>query len=78
MTIVEQRPEVRPLTEEGEPRVAHIVRKKGLTEAFIEGTALEALCGAVFVPTRNPEQYPVCPACADILKAIKAGRAGNN
>lgn len=43
---------------------AHIVKGKAkVTEAYVMGTPLEALCGKVFVPKRDPENRPVCEAC---------------
>lgn len=34
--------------------------------ARIEGTPIEALCGHVWVPSRDPKQLPVCQRCKDI------------
>ena len=60
--------------------LAHIIRKpKGwrnrkvnpqamVLEARINGTPLEALCGFVWVPTKNPENFPVCPKCKAIYE----------
>lgn len=58
-------------TEDGP--VAHIVRTKPgedaaakVLAARVEGTPLEALCGHVWVPSRDPKQLPVCQRCKDI------------
>lgn len=56
--------EIDPTT--GEPRVSHIVAKDGLTEAYIKGVPVEALCGHVFVPTRNAKKYPLCSKCKEV------------
>jgi len=61
-----------PDLDEGEGRVAHIIHSNGpaagkVTEAIVEGTPVEALCGKVFVPSRDPKRLPVCSRC----KAIK-------
>jgi hypothetical protein len=61
-----------PDLDEGEGRVAHIIHSRGkaggkVLEAFVEGTPVEALCGKVFVPSRDPKPLPVCSRC----KAIK-------
>ncbi len=60
-------------TQTGDPSVAHIVKtKRGenaaakVLEARISGTPLEALCGHVWVPSRDPRQLPVCQRCRDI------------
>jgi len=57
----------------GEPQVAHIVKTDGdaaakVVEARIYGTPLEALCGKVFVPQRDPTRLPLCAACKDIYE----------
>ncbi len=53
--------------------VAHIVRTKPgedaaakVLAARVEGTPIEALCGHVWVPSRDPKQLPVCQRCKDI------------
>jgi hypothetical protein len=65
-------------TETGEPEVAHIGRRDDVTRAYVTGEAIKALCGVVFVPTRDPSRYPVCPACDRILRTIRSGRSGSN
>lgn len=48
-------------------RFAHIVRGAGkVTEAYIMGSEVVALCGKRWVPTRDPKRYPVCPTCKEI------------
>jgi hypothetical protein len=34
------------------------------------GTPVIALCGMVFVPSRNPEKLRVCPSCQKIKDAL--------
>jgi len=65
-------------TETSEPEVAHIGRKDDVTRAYITGEPITALCGTVFVPTRDPSNFPVCPACEHVMKGIRAGRFGSN
>lgn len=69
----ETRPDTDQETETGEPVVAHIVKtRRGenaaakVLEARIMGTPIEALCGFVWVPSRDPRQLPVCPKCREI------------
>lgn len=57
---------------------AHIVRtKRGVTataavlEARINGTALTALCGHVFVPQRDPQKLPICVPCKEIYELMR-------
>jgi Protein of unknown function (DUF3039) len=70
-------PEVTP-TDVGEPEVAHIAPAADVNRAYVTGEAITALCGTVFVPTRDPSRYPVCETCKAILDQIKAGRTGSN
>ena len=46
---------------------AHAVKRDKITDAAVFGTPLIALCGKVFVPSRDPKKYPVCPACREVL-----------
>ncbi len=34
-----------------------------VTEAYVNGTPLTALCGSVFVPSRDPNTQPPCLDC---------------
>lgn len=51
---------------------AHYAEKAKVTEGYIMGTPVIALCGKVFVPFRNPEKLRVCPNCKEILDALFA------
>lgn len=37
------------------------------------GTPVIALCGKVWVPSRNPDRYPVCPECKEIWASLQPG-----
>jgi hypothetical protein len=67
-----------PELDEDEPREAHYVDKGRMVEAYIEGTPVVALCGKTFVPTRDPQRYPVCPACEHVIKSMRAAERGEN
>ena len=69
----------------GEPISAHIVKTKPgenaaakVLEARIYGTPLEALCGHVWVPSRDPQQLPLCEKCKSIYEMYKAFNEGLN
>lgn len=49
---------------------AHIVNKAKVTDAYVLGTELEALCGKRWVPTRDPKNYPVCPSCREVAESM--------
>jgi hypothetical protein len=57
--------------EEGDhERFSHYVRKDKLTDAMVLGTPVVALCGKVWVPSRDPERFPVCPECKEIWEGL--------
>lgn len=66
----------------GEPVAAHIVKSTGgdavarVVEARVYGTPLEALCGVVFVPQRDPSRLPLCRTCKDIYETYRAFNEG--
>jgi hypothetical protein len=61
-------------TEDGDhEKFSHYVDKDKLTEAMVMGTPVVALCGKVWVPSRAPEKFPVCPECEEIWKSLKPG-----
>lgn len=67
-----------PVTSDGDhERFSHIVvPASAVTEAYITGTPVTALCGKTWVPTRDPKRYPVCPTCKEILDTARAMRDG--
>jgi len=82
MTI-ETIPNTEEVLETGEPASAHIVKTDPgenaaakVLEARIYGTPLEALCGHVWVPSRDPKQLPVCEKCKGIYEMYKAFNDG--
>ena len=63
-------------------RMSHIVLegfkpKKGdfisagpsVVEGMVNGTAVRALCGKIWVPGRNPQRYGICPTCKEIAES---------
>lgn len=42
-----------------------------VTEARVMGTPVKALCGKEWVPSRNPENFPLCPTCAELAKGMR-------
>ncbi len=63
-------------TEDGDhERFSHIVvPASAVTEAYITGAPVTALCGKTWVPSRDPKRYPVCGTCKDILDQARAGQ----
>lgn len=58
-------------------RFAHYVgaRRKSaeamVLEARINGTHVVALCGKKWIPSRDPQRFPVCPECAELAKGMR-------
>ncbi len=52
-------------------RFSHFVEKEKLTEAMVLGTPVIALCGKVWVPSRDPQKYPTCPECQEVWDSMK-------
>jgi hypothetical protein len=79
------RPDVEEDLETGEPVVAHIVKTEDgesaaakVLEARIYGTPVEALCGHVWVPSRDPKQHPLCEKCKEIYEMYRDFNEGLN
>jgi hypothetical protein len=89
-TPLQTRPVVdQPVTEHvpetQEPTMAHIVKTAPgedaaakVLEARINGTPIEALCGHVWIPSRDPKQLPLCDACKDIYETYRMFNDGLN
>ena len=82
---VETIPATDPDLETEEPAAAHIVKTEPgesaaakVLEARIYGTPLEALCGHVWVPSRDPKQLPLCEACKSVYEMYRMFNAGLN
>ena len=40
-----------------------------VAEGIVNGTAVRALCGKVWVPRGDPKRYPICPTCREIAES---------
>ena len=52
-------------------RFAHYARKSDILKSAVSGKPVIALCGKVWVPSRDPDRYKVCPTCKEIFKRKK-------
>ncbi|WP_428119732.1 DUF3039 domain-containing protein [Candidatus Poriferisodalis sp.] len=66
-TLVDERP-----SDGAHDRFSHYVDKVQLTRSAVTGEAVIALCGKRWVPTREGERYPVCPACREIYAGLRS------
>jgi len=73
---------VDPALDGDHERMAHIVLEgfrpdeesfvatgNSVVEGMVNGTAVKALCGKIWVPRRDPTRYPLCPTCREIAEA---------
>lgn len=51
-------------------RFAHYVDKSEITDAVVNGWPVIALCGKIWVPSRDPSRYPVCPICEEMYAGL--------
>ncbi len=75
-TVVDERTE--QLEDGDHERFSHYVAKRKLTKAMVFGSPVVALCGKVWVPSRNPDKYPVCPECKEIWASMNPGNSGQD
>ena len=71
-TVTDARPET-SFGDGDHERFAHYVKKNTIVESAVTGTPVIALCGKVWVPGRDPQRFPVCPACREIYGQIPGG-----
>lgn len=74
-TLVEEEVLRRPVpTDAGDhERFAHYAPKDKIMEAIVTGTPVRALCGKVWVPSRDPARFPLCPTCKEIYDQMPDG-----
>ncbi|GAA2304127.1 DUF3039 domain-containing protein [Glycomyces scopariae] len=73
-TLLEEQTETQPnyTYEDGdEERFSHYVPKDKLMAAMVDGIPVKALCGKMWVPTRDPDRFPICPQCKDIYEKMR-------
>lgn len=58
---------------EDKNRFSHYAEKVSITEGYVLGTPIVALCGKIFIPTRDPKKFPLCPICKKIADALFLG-----
>jgi hypothetical protein len=51
-------------------RFSHYVQKEKILESALSGKPVIALCGKEWTPGRDPEKFPVCPACKEIYESL--------
>ena len=56
--------------DDSEDNFAHYAEKASVTEGYITGKPVIALCGAIFTPSRDPEKLPICKDCLEVLQNL--------
>lgn len=56
-------------------RFAHYVSKADIVRSNVEGIPVVALCGKKWIPNRNPDRYPICPTCKELMGRLKSSKA---
>ena len=74
MTELDTRPVVDPQLDDGEDddRYSHYVRQEDIMRSAVDGVPVKALCGKIWVPGRDPEKFPVCPSCKDMMSMLES------
>ncbi|CAB4650864.1 unannotated protein [freshwater metagenome] len=52
-------------------RFAHYVKKGKIVDSAISGKTVKALCGKKWIPSRDPERFPICPVCKEIFAGLR-------
>lgn len=50
-----------------ENRMSHYVKRDAVLRSAVEGVPATALCGKKWFPSRDPQKYPVCPICQELV-----------
>ena len=57
-------------TDGSHDKFAHYVDHVDVMEAFVHGVAIIALCGKIWVPTRDGDGFPLCHECDKIFNEL--------
>jgi hypothetical protein len=69
-TVIQKKSDPR-LSDGDHERFAHYVRKSDIVRSNVEGVPVEALCGKKWIPNRDPDRYPVCPTCKELMARLR-------
>jgi hypothetical protein len=69
--LVQEDTTTRAWTDDGDhERNAHYAPADEVMESLVNGTAIMALCGKIWIPHRDPNKYPICQTCKEIYEEI--------
>ena len=73
-TLIDTRTQSQEDLEPGDhERFAHYVRKEKIVESAVSGKPVTALCGKKWIPSRDPNKFPICPTCKEIHAGLRKG-----
>lgn len=52
-------------------QLTHYTHTGDITTKTVNGEALRAICGKYFVPMQDPNRFPACPECGEIMDQIR-------
>lgn len=59
------------ITQDGDhDKFAHYAEKDEIMKAFVHGVPIIALCGKIWVPTRDGSLFPICPDCEKVYSQL--------
>ena len=70
-TVVDPGTETR-LDDGDDERFSHFVRKEDILRSAVDGVPVTALCGKKWLPGRDPDKYPVCPQCKELMGMLES------
>lgn len=59
-----------------EPKFAHYADSASVTEGYVMGKAVMAICGKMFIPSRDPLKFPICPICKELAEVLLLDTGG--
>jgi hypothetical protein len=51
-------------------RMSHYVRREDVLRSAVDGVPATALCGKKWFPNRDPQKYPLCPQCKELIELL--------
>lgn len=58
--------------DDDDSRFKHYVKREDILRSAVDGIPATALCGKTWFPGRDPDRYPVCPKCAELMELLRS------
>ena len=53
-------------------RMSHYVKREDILRSAVDGVPATALCGKKWFPGRDPDKYPLCTKCAELMELLRS------